>query len=77
MRYHSYKGIISYIYRIEKPGGYVPLTLNLYSIIEFRMTVLYIMNEYLLVIQLDCILERTMILLKGKQANIRFGGITI
>ena len=29
MGYHSYKGIISYIYRVEKPGGYVPLTIFL------------------------------------------------
>lgn len=37
MRYHSYKGIISYIYKIEKPGGYVPLTL----IIRSRLQIIY------------------------------------
>ena len=38
------------------------------------MTVLYITNEYLLVIQLDCSLERTMILLKRKQTKYTFRG---
>ena len=41
------------------------------------MTVLYITNKHLYVIQLDCKAERVMILLKGNKQNIRFGGITI
>lgn len=38
------------------------------------MTVLYITNKYLSVIQLDCSLERTMILLKRKQTKYTFRG---